>query len=386
MVFLLVFVHLALAAVITQVVTCDISRGQNEPMASYDVAVVGGGLVGTATAYELGRRGVRTLLVDRADAGRATDAGAGILSPETTKRDDPDWVALVHAAGEHYEQLVPQLAGDTGWARCGILQLATRPSDVPAWEWVAARATGAAEISPEDARTMVPVLGDVVRALHHPAAARVDGRLMCAALRRAAVNEHGVEVREESVDDVRALPADSVVIAGGAWTDAVSRQLGVRLPIGPVRGQIIHLGVDAHDTGGWPIVQPVFGYYMVPWADARVAVGATVEDVGFATDVTAGGVYEVLRETLRVMPGLAGTTLREVRVGLRPVSADDSPILGPLPGVPPGGPKMFVATGHGANGLLLGPVSGAIVADLVCGGTPVLDPAPFGAQRFESAK
>jgi hypothetical protein len=107
-----------------------------------------------------------------------------------------------------------------------------------------------------------------------------------------------------------------------------------------VRGQIIHLGVDAHDTGGWPIVQPVFGYYMVPWADARVAVGATVEDVGFATDVTAGGVYEVLRETLRVMPGLAGATLREVRVGLRPVSADDSPILGALPGVPPGGPKI----------------------------------------------
>ncbi len=225
---------------------------------------------------------------------------------------------------------------------------------------------------------MVPVLGDVVRALHHPAAARVDGRAMCAALRRAAVNEYGVEVRKESVDDVRALPADAVVIAGGAWTDEVAHQLGVRLPVGPLRGQIIHLGVDGHDTGAWPIVQPVFGYYMVPWADARVAVGATVEDAGFAADVTAGGVHEVLRETLRVMPGLAGATLREVRVGLRPVSVDDSPILGALPGVP----NVFVATGHGANGLLLGPVSGALVADLVCGRAPALDLAPFGAERF----
>ena len=116
---------------------------KNGPMEHFEAAVVGGGLVGTATAYELGRRGMRTLLLDRADAGRATDAGAGILSPETTKRDDPDWVALVRAAGEHYEQLVPQLAGDTGWARCGILQLATRDSDVPAWEWVAERAAGA---------------------------------------------------------------------------------------------------------------------------------------------------------------------------------------------------------------------------------------------------
>src|SRR5438445_7049997 len=108
-------------------------------MASYDVAVVGGGLVGTATAYELGRRGARTLLVDRADAGRATAAGAGILSPETAKRDDPDWIGLVLAAGRHYETLLTQLDGDTGWARCGILQLATRDSDLPAWEWVAER-------------------------------------------------------------------------------------------------------------------------------------------------------------------------------------------------------------------------------------------------------
>ncbi len=348
-------------------------------MAQYDVAVVGGGLVGTATAYELGSRGVRTLLVDRADPGRATDAGAGILSPETSKRDDPNWVALVRAAGEHYDQLVPRLGDDTGWARCGILQLATRASDVPPWEWVAERAPGATEISPAEARAMVPVLGDVVRALHHPAAARVDGRSMCAAMRRAAVAEFGVEVREESVDDVRALPADVVVLAGGAWTDRVARQLGVHLPVGPLRGQIIHLGVAGHDTGTWPIVQPVYGYYMVPWSDGRVAVGATVEDVGFATDVTAGGVHDVLRETLRVMPGLAGATLREVRVGLRPVSSDDSPILGALPGVP----DVFVATGHGADGLLLGPISGALVADVVCGREPALDITPFRADRFD---
>jgi len=347
-------------------------------VARFDVAVVGGGLVGTATAYELGARGVRTLLVDRSDRGRATDAGAGILSPETTKRDEPGWVDLVRAAGRHYDTLIPQLGGETGWARCGILQLATRPSDVPPWEWVAERATGAAEITADEARAMVPVLGDVVRALHHPAAARVDGRMICAALRRAAVEEHGVEVRDESVADVRALPADAVVIAGGAWTDEVASALGVRLPVGPVRGQIIHLGVDGHDTASWPIVQPVFGYYLVPWADARVAVGATVEAAGFDTGVTAGGVHEVLRETLRVMPGLAPATLREVRVGLRPVSADDMPILGALPGVP----GVFVATGHGANGLLLGPVSGALVADVMCGREPAVDLAPFDPARF----
>src|SRR4029077_7827496 len=132
----LLSLHLGPVPPITQVITCDISAVENGDVARYEVAVVGGGLVGAATAYELGLRGVRTLLVDRADAGRATDAGAGILSPATTKRDDPHWVALVRALGPHYDELVPRLGDDTGWARCGILQLATRATDVPPWEWV----------------------------------------------------------------------------------------------------------------------------------------------------------------------------------------------------------------------------------------------------------
>ena len=360
-------------------------------MSSTDVIVVGGGIVGTAAAYELGRSGANTLLVDRADPGRATNAGAGILSPETAKRDDPGWVEFVLAAGRHYDLLLPRLGPDTGWARCGILQLATRDSDLSAWEWVAERATGATEISADEARAMVPVLGPIVRALHHPRAARVDGRMMCAALRRAA-EQHGVEVRAGSVDEVRGgdpatvvidgseVHATAVVIAGGAWTRRLGQQLGVQLPVGPVRGQIAHLGVAEHDTASWPIVQQVYGHYMVPWADHRVAVGATVEDAGFAPDVTAGGVNEIMREALRVMPGLAGATLGEVRVGLRPTSIDDAPVLGPLPGVA----NVFVATGHGANGLLLGPISGAVVADQVLARPSALDLdlTPFSPARF----
>jgi D-amino-acid dehydrogenase len=376
-------------------------------VSSFDVVVVGGGIVGTATAFELGRAGARTLLVDRADPGRATDAGAGILSPETSKRDDAGWVDLVRAAGAHYDQLLPRLDADNGWSRCGILQLATRDTDLSAWEWVAARARGATEISADDARALVPVLGTIVRALHHPGAARVDGRAMCAALARGAA-AHGVEVRIASVDEVRGgragsssgvrsdvgvvidgafVEADAVVIAGGAWTRRFGDQLGVQLPVGPLRGQIAHLMVPDHDTARWPIVQQVYGHYMVPWDDRRVAVGATVEDAGFAPDVTAGGLLEITREALRVMPGLAGATLREVRVGLRPASVDDLPILGALPGVP----NVYVATGHGANGLLLGPVSGLAVADLVLGDRALgrslnldLDLTPFSPARFQN--
>jgi D-amino-acid dehydrogenase len=168
------------------------------------------------------------------------------------------------------------------------------------------------------------------------------------------------------------------VIAGGAWTPALAHQLGVSLPVESMRGQIMHLAVDKYDTATWPIVQAVYGHYMVPWADARVAVGATVEEAGFDADVTAGGIHEILREALRVMPGLAHATLREVRVGLRPWSADDLPIIGALPGVD----HVFVCTGHGANGLLLGPISGRLVADAMLGNTPTLDLAPFSPSRF----
>jgi D-amino-acid dehydrogenase len=352
----------------------------------YDVVVAGGGLVGTACAYELAGDGARVLLCDRGDSGRATAAGAGILSPETTERDDPPWRELCNLAGAHYDLLIPALDGDTGWSRCGILKLATRESDLPAFDWVAQRVDGAEEIAPDDARAKVPVLGDVLRALWHPRAARVDGRKLEAALRTAA-RARGVVEHTGAVDDVtddavvidgEPFRAETTVIAGGAWSHALGDRLGVALPVRPARGQIIHLDVPDHDTGSWPVVQPVFGYYMVAWPDARVAVGATVEDAGFDPVATAGGVFEVLRESLRVMPGLAPAPLREVRVGLRPVSIDDTPIIGRLPGRD----RVLVATGHGANGLLLGPVSGALVAGLVAGNDVPIDLAPFSPARF----
>ena len=355
--------------------------------ARYDAVVVGGGLVGTTAAYELGRSGARTLLVDRDDAGRATDAGAGILSLVTASRGEPGWDALAAAGARYHEELAARLGGATGWARTGTIVLATRESDVPAWESVAARggagrtvAPDAREIDADAARALVPVLAEPVRALHDPAAARVDGRVMLAALRDAARAE-GVELRRgdavaDADDALRA--AGVVIVAGGAWSARTADRFGFAIPVRPVRGQIVHLGVPGHDTACWPIVQPVFGFYMVPWSDRRVAVGATVEEAGFAPEVTAGGVHEVLRETLRVMPGLAGAAFGEVRVGLRPVCADDRPALGALPGTD----RVFVATGHGANGLLLGPVSGAAVAALALGADPGVDLTPFAPARF----
>jgi D-amino-acid dehydrogenase len=177
------------------------------------------------------------------------------------------------------------------------------------------------------------------------------------------------------------IDAGAVVISGGAWSPAFERQLGVRVPVVPARGQIIHVRLDDADTGAWPIVQPILGHYVVPWPGGRIAVGATVEpEAGFRAEPTVAGMRQLFGETMRVVPGLSGAVFLEVRVGLRPVTVDGLPVLGRVPGHD----EVFVATGYGADGLLLSPYSGELVAHQVLG-TSYPDEqtllAPFGLDR-----
>jgi glycine/D-amino acid oxidase-like deaminating enzyme len=375
----------------------------------YDVIVVGGGLVGVSTAYALVRGGARVLLVDRADRGRATDAGAGILSPETNARDPSGWFEFAERAVGYYPTLLEDLrsdrAGETGYARCGLLAVAVSEEERPAFERARAHiltrlgARGLPsrddlrEVSPRDARRLFPPLGDVIGAIHFRNAARVDGRLLARAIRSAA-ERRGLVAVEGSVERVvlaggRAagavlgpdtVSAPRIAITGGAWSAAFGEQLGIRIPVEPQRGQIVHLRVSGAETAGWTIVTGFRDHYIVPWPEGRVAVGATRETgSGFDPRPTAAGFREVLTEALRVAPGLADAQILEIRVGLRPLCADGLPVLGAVPGAD----GVFLATGHGPTGLQLGPYSGKVVADLMLGRAPEVDLTPFRAARFQ---
>lgn len=374
----------------------------------YDAIVIGGGVVGMATAYHLVRAGAHTLLIDRADRGRATDAGAGILSPETNSRDPEAWFDFAIAAVDYYPTLVQQLQaeqdGDTGYAQCGKLVVAASDDEIAPFEaakrliFDRQRRRGLPtpedlhEISPREAQALFPPLGPVYGAIYSRVAARVDGRLLNAALQRAA-ERHKLVVRRGSVDRLvieqhavtgvvvgaETLKAGAFAIAGGAWSQAFGAQLGVEIPVAPQRGQIIHLGLDGTDTGGWPMVSAFHGHYMVAWPDSRVVVGATRETgSGFHPYATAAGVHEVLGEALRLAPGLAQAEIRDVRVGLRPFSVDTMPVLGAVPNLH----NIFLVTGHGPTGLTLGPFSGKVVAEMMLGQQPDTDIGAFAVTRF----
>jgi D-amino-acid dehydrogenase len=179
--------------------------------------------------------------------------------------------------------------------------------------------------------------------------------------------------------DGEMLSAGAVMLAGGAWSAAMADALGLLVPVYPLRGQILHLELPETDTSRWPIIVGFHSHYLLTFPTSRVVAGATQETAGFDYRMTAGGVHEDLSEALRIAPGLAGATLREVRVGLRPASPDGLPMLGRAPGVD----NLYIATGHGANGLQLGPYSGAAMAELALGRPVDLDLAPYSPVRFQ---
>jgi D-amino-acid dehydrogenase len=375
-------------------------------MSASDVIVIGGGIVGASAAYAVARAGAEVTLVDRADQGQATAAGAGIISPFTSAHSPDGFFPLASRAVKFYDQLLARLAEDgeteTGYDVVGLLHVATNAEEAERLpillqlikERAAAGAPALGEVEPlvdSMARALFPPLAPTHGAIHTSGGARVNGRLLRDAMTRAAerrgarmVTGDAKVVREGHraagvLVEGELLPAGAVVLAGGAWSNEHSASLGFQAPVFPVRGQILHLEFSAAETSRWPIVVGFHSHYLLTFPPDRVVAGATWENVGFDYRMTASGVHDDLSEALRIAPGLAGSTLREVRVGLRPGSPDGLPMVGRAPGVE----NLYIATAHGANGLQLGPYSGAAMAELALGRSVDLDLTPYALDRFQ---
>ena len=380
----------------------------------FDLIIIGGGIVGAAAAYRAGQLGARTLLCDRRDAGRATDAGAGILAPESSTRDGRLWYDFALDAVRYYSVMVENLTADgvpveelsQAFGHCAKLIVALDDVEAAAlaemertiYARQEERRPPSAEhirrISSTEARnSYYPLLADTTAVLIQPFARRVDGRLMTAALERG-LRKRGVRTIDADVSallladgrvhGVRTAAGDeftagAVLIAGGAWSTSFSRQLDVQIPVAPQRGQIIHLDVPGQESGAWSIVMGFSDHYQVPWPGGRVVVGATRETgSGYSACATVSGVQEVLHGALRLAPGLRDAAIHEIRVGLRPYTTDHLPLLGAVSGVM----GVYLATGHGPTGLTLGPFSAKLVVEQALDQAIAWDLAPFSAARF----
>lgn len=374
-----------------------------------EVMVVGGGLLGWSAAHRIAKGGRRVAVVDRADAGHATQAGAGIICPGASLNAAAGFEAIGRAAVDYYHKLIPELAKDgapeTGYDTVGILFVGRDDGEwerLPEAMRTMARRRDAGmgnlgRLEPIDgaaARELFPPLADLPGAIWIPEAARVDGRLLRDALRQAAIRHGAVAIAGDArlvreVDRVakvvvgaETFAPEIVVIAGGAWSNALGEAIGVTIPVHPQRGQIIHLDLPGVETGRWPIVEGFSPQYLLTFPGSRVVAGATREhDSGYDVRMTAGGVHSVLTEALRVAPGLAAGTVAEIRIGLRPFSPDGLPFVGNAPGLS----NVYLNTGHGPSGLQLGPVSGAAVAALIDGETPPFDLAAVDPARWVTA-
>ena len=361
------------------------------------IVVIGAGVFGASTAYHLVKAGAEVVIVDAAHAGRATAAGAGIVSPWSTRAENPDGYRLAAGGARYYPDLLAQLAedgeDDTGYRRVGSLSVSADASELAMMERLIrgrqATAPEAGEISrlsAAAARALFPPLREDLGAVHVSGAARVDGRKMATALLRAA-EKRGAARRNgmaslmtagDRVTGVRAdgdvIVADAVVVTAGAWAVKLLEPLGVSLAVEPQRGQIVHLHLPGVETGPWPVVSPLSDHYLLTFDGGRVVVGASRETgSGFDYRVTAGGLAKVLQDALGIAPGLATATLVETRIGFRPMPQGLTPMLGLVAGRQ----GLAVGNGLGPSGLTMGPYAGRLLAQLVLQGSAEIDLSPY---------
>jgi glycine oxidase len=362
------------------------------------VLVVGGGVIGEAVAWRLAGHGAQVTVVDPAPGGGASWVAAGMLAPVAEAGPGDEAVlALNLASAARWPAFAAALAdasgSDPGYTTNGTLVVARDRDDLDVLDDVGdqhdAAGLGSLRVGSREARRLEPALGPSARgALWLPDDHQVDNRLLLAALARASdragvarVAERARRVTAQSVETASGLrlTADAVVVATGAWAPPVEVEgRPVTVPVRPVKGQILRLRATAGAVFPRRTVRGT-DVYVVPREHGEIVVGATVEERGFDTTVTAGAVLSLLQDAWELLPGLAEAELAEAVAGLRPATPDNVPLIGSLG---PAGP--VVATGHHRHGILLTPLTADLVAHLVLGvAVPDgrrdlgLDPAPF---------
>ena len=357
-----------------------------------DVIIIGGGIIGCAIAYDLAKRDMKPLLIDKAPTvgTEASWAGAGILTSHATTHEP--YPTLCRASLALYPALAEELRTETQidieFIQSGTLSVFFNQAEAAGLIGLADRRVkrgfSAEVLTTEQALQLEPALSkSVAGAVLFPEDAQVRNPKMVTALAKGAaklgakfllgnpvtnfIQENdrviGVVVNGETVY------ADTFVIAAGCWAGTLMAQLDVPIQVEPAKGQIVL--VEAMP----PLFQHVvdgLGIYIVPRADGKILLGATVEFVGYDKTATVDGAKQMIDAGIAIAPQLADSTFVQTWAGLRPYAKK-----GPLLGYLPGHENIVLASGHFKNGILLAPITGQLIAELLTTGQPSLPLEPF---------
>jgi glycine oxidase len=380
-----------------------------------DVAVVGGGVIGLAVARELARAGAEVVLTERGEVGAESSwAAAGMLAPQVEADRADEFFKLAAASRDAYPAFARELEEESGISieldRTGTLYLAFTEEDEQECErrfrWQTRAGLQVERLTANEVRALEPQVSARVRAaLRFPLDGQVENRRLVHALAESCARS-GVRILTStetsaitvegdhavSVETSRgAMRASAVVVACGAWSSLLrldvsgARGGGSDTPrprIEPVRGQMLCFA----DAAPSPLVRHVVYSprgYLVPRRDGRLLAGTTTEHAGFDKSVTEAGREAIMMRAREIAPAVEALVVSDAWAGLRPHGADERPVIGATAAVP----NLFYATGHYRNGILLAPLTGALVAEMVLrrgAATPSLLEA-FTPERFRRA-
>jgi len=348
--------------------------------------VVGGGLIGLASALALADRGLSVLVVGEHRPGEASPAAAGMLAPSVERAAGPAHEFAI-AARDRYPSYVEYLADRTGVRvplnRLGILQVALSEKGIKGLKRTALSTSE--WLDRRELRELEPALSHGLGAMYNADDGAVDNTVLLNALERATDSSPRIRNLEDSVVGIEALDdsctletgsggrlqAAHAVLAAGAWTGSIAGARFARA-VAPARGQLVLYP-------SCPLRHVVYGPkgYVVPRGDGTIG-GSTMENTGFDAGVTDVGIAKVREASEEICPQLATLEAPQAWAGLRPITPDMLPLLGP----DPNHPSMIYAAGHSRNGVLMAPLTGDVVADLVTGAPLSHDLTQFRPARF----
>lgn len=365
----------------------------------YDAIVIGGGVNGGAIAFNLSKRGMKVLLLEKDRlVGKASGAAAGMLAAQAEFNGAGPLFQLARTSRAMFGDVADELKMISGidieLVNQGMLRVALTDKELQEFHLITKihqqNGESAQLLTSEESRRQEPALSEEISgAMYFEKDGQVAspklalGFIKSAAALGCTIKEyteiHSFLAENGKIKGVATsagdFMSDNVAVAGGAWSEKLLKQTGLQLSTYPVKGECFSVRTDS------PLVNHTIfshGCYLVPKKDRRIVVGATVIPDTFNQQVTVKGISSLMEKAIKLVPSIADAEWEGAWTGIRPQTADGLPYLGEHPEYQ----GLFIATGHFRNGILLSPITGEAVADLIERKAPSVDLSPFRVDRI----